>query len=336
MQRGVILISTLIVIVMLSSIAALMTKDFYLVLNSDQQISFNHEAYFVSDFVESIAMDKLSKAAEQNLLSSNSSDIFNKPFYYEHDDLAIDVVIQDASTCFNVNSIFNLYESTYVVDSFLVKGLYRFLDRQNLSEIQKNMIVDQLVDWVDSDQEKNEFGLEDYDYTNSLATNKKFTASRLFHNSSELYNLPIVNQLGLDLDIINLCAYNLTHKFAVNLNSLTVTNSHLLRAIFPFITSSEAYDILSSYPHNGFQSIGELKLLFPNINFSQDASSLSYSFVPSIFHIKTSVSNGKKTATIDSVVSMELYSKLKNYKKQNVQQMSKYTFQKLYHQVNGI
>ena len=306
MQKGVVLISTLIIVLMLSSIAALITKDFFLVLNNDEQLSFSNDAYFLVDFAESIAKEKiLEYVSNVDKDDVSYSSFFDSEYQYNYENMLISVRISDASTCFNINSIFIKQNQGYVLDSNLRASFFRFLDNDAFSNTQKQRLVDQIADWVDYDQEVKEAGLEDYFYTGPAYENQTYTAGRLFYHISELYNLPAVTQLNLDLDDLNICAYPIMKEFVININMLSVNDINLLRGIFPKLLPDQAELILSAIEDDKVRDLTHLKERFPEYDFSQNSSSLSYSFHPSLFKLTTTVSYDEKKAFIESVILLD-------------------------------
>ena len=325
MQKGVVLISTLIIVLMLSSIAALITKDFFLVLNNDKQLSFSNDAYFLADFAEAMVKEKILDHVFNVAKDDVSySTFFDSEYKYNYDDMLISVSISDASSCFNVNSIFSKRDQGYVLNSSLAAGFVQFLDINILSSAQKQLLVDQIGDWVDYDQDVRDSGLEDYFYTGPMYNNQTYTSGRLFYHISELYNLPAVTQLNLDITDLNICAYPIAKEFVININMLSVKDIKLLLNVFPRLSSEQAEGVLSFIENEKFRDLNHLKDRFSKYDFSQNSSSIGYSFRPFLFKLKTTVSYKKKKAFIESVILL------------NDQQKSIPSFKQLNQQVYGI
>ena len=73
--------------------------------------------------------------------------------------------IEDASACYNINSLVDFTNQEYIPNERSITGLKKLLEllKYNGSEIDE--FIDQMIDWIDKDSQPRNYGLEDYYYT---------------------------------------------------------------------------------------------------------------------------------------------------------------------------
>ena len=72
-----------------------------------------------------------------------------------------------------------------------ISRLKKYFFLKEVDEIYVDEFIDQVIDWIDKDNDPRANGVEDYYYTGPLANPKHYSGMRYFYNISELKPLPI-------------------------------------------------------------------------------------------------------------------------------------------------
>ena len=115
-KPGVILITTLLILMVMSVISMQVSKNFYVSLQREAYLDFKNQSYHMLINSEKQVIRNLQKEAKvrQSKLTLSDSILKNK-FYYQNDLMQIEIDISDASNCFNLNSLFNKSSNTFKV-----------------------------------------------------------------------------------------------------------------------------------------------------------------------------------------------------------------------------
>lgn len=269
-SRGAILISVLLIVLMLSAISVSLSQNYFLALKREGYVNFESNALQYIRTLEVLSAEEIKKQfTPQRSYTSLSMPFFSQPISVQSDYGLIVAEARDASNCFNLNSLFVYENKNFVPNDRAIKGLKKLLLILEYNENEIDVFIDQIIDWVDFDDEPRPYGLEDYFYIGPMSEIKQYTARRLFYHKSELMNLPSINYFKWGEISQYLCAHPLIAISGVNINHLEINNAPLLAAIIPEINVSEAESMILNIPEEGFKSVSELYLSFPSIEFNQ-------------------------------------------------------------------
>ena len=266
-DKGVVLISILLIVLLLSSVAVLFGNKYFLSLKRAQYIEFQTLSLNVFRNMESLAQDKIEKELRFNSNKlTKDNPIINEPMIFNLNGADIVGKISDYGNCFNINSIVTLNDSNYFENKNASAAFRKIL---SLNEIDNNVIeevIDQTIDWIDKDANPRAYGLEDYYYSGPLHSPREYTGMRLMVSIDELKSLPAVKQIDWDVFKNYFCAIPIHNELSLNINTLDLEDAYLLSSIFTNLTVKDAEYILDNIPISGFDDLNNFIRSFPDLD----------------------------------------------------------------------
>ena len=265
--KGIVLISILLIVLLLSSVAVLFGNKYFLSLKRAQYIEFQTLSLNIFRNMESLAQDKIEKELRfnSNKLTKNNP-IINEPMLFNLNGADIVGKISDYGNCFNINSIVTLNDSNYVENKNASAAFRKIL---SLNEIDNNIIeevIDQTIDWIDKDANPRAYGLEDYYYSGPLHSPREYTGMRLMVSIDELKSIPAVKQIDWNIFKNYFCAIPALNELSLNINTLDLEDAYLLSSIFSNLTVKDAEYILDNIPKSGFDDLNNFIRSFPDLD----------------------------------------------------------------------
>ena len=266
-DKGVVLISILLIVLLLSSVAVLFGNKYFLSLKRAQYIEFQTLSLNIFRNMESLAQDKIEKELRfnSNKLTIDNP-IINEPMLFNLNGADIVGKISDYGNCFNINSIVTLNDSNYVENKNASAAFRKIL---SLNEIDNNIIeevIDQTIDWIDKDANPRAYGLEDYYYSGPLHSPREYTGMRLMVSIDELKSIPAVKQIDWNIFKNYFCAIPVLNELSLNINTLDLEDAYLLSSIFANLTVKDAEYILDNIPKSGFDDLNNFIRSFPDLD----------------------------------------------------------------------
>ena len=262
--KGVVLISVLLIVLLLSSVAILIGNNYFVSFKRAQYNEFQTIALNIFRNIESLALKKIDNELRFNSkVHARNNQLFTNDFFFELNQGLVTAKIIDAANCFNINSIVQKSQNEFNPNNNNIKV---FLKLMRLNEVEPNLAdeaVDQIIDWIDINSNPRAYGLEDYFYSGPLNNPKEFTASRMFHDIAEIKSLPAIRKIGWKLFKDNFCAMP-DNLLKININSLKSDNFMLLASLFENMQYSDAQYILDNIPEEGFKNFADFKQSFPS------------------------------------------------------------------------
>ena len=303
-NKGVILISVLLIVLVLSAIAISIGSNFLLAFKRSIYQDFETNSLELFKSIESISIKKVE---EKNRFGaqvlSKGDPLFSDVFYYELPNGKLSSQITDASNCININSVVLLSNNNYTQNPKGIASLKKLLLHKEFDERNIDALIDQMIDWIDTDNQPRAEGLEDYFYTGPLHSPKQYTGKRLFYDLSELMNLPAFRYFNLKQLNNHLCAIPVSGNSRVNINLLTPEDSDLLSALLPNSTIEDANLIISNTPQEGFVDMSQLIREFPSIDFKN--SNATIFFTSNLFSIKSEIISEEMKISSNSFLYLE-------------------------------
>ena len=286
--KGVVLISVLLTVLLLSSIAVVIGNNYFVSFKRAQYLEFQTVSLNIFSSIESLALKKIDNELRFNSkFHAKNNALFTNDFIFETQKGLVSGKIIDSSNCFNINSLVIKNKNTYKPNKENIAIFERLL---SLSEIENNLIdeaIDQIIDWIDADNNPRAFGLEDYYYSGPLNNPKEYTSARIFYSIQEIKSLPAIRDIGWQVFEKYFCA--LPHNdLSININTITGNKSLLLSSLFENLPYSDAEYVIDNIPEDGIKNLNELSNLFPSYKLEKSQNYLNFS--SSHFELVTSLS----------------------------------------------
>ena len=308
-KPGVILITTLLILMVMSVISMQVSKNFYVSLQREAYLDFKNQSYHMLVNSEKQAIKNLQK--EIKLYESKltlSDPILKNKYYYQNDLMTLEIEVSDASNCFNLNSLFDQSSTASQIRPAYRDWLSRYLQLKSLSKVKIQSFVDQLIDWVDQDNQPLNYGAENYFYIGPASQTQQFTPKRLLVDLSEIQNFPIMQNLNFTEMTSNLCVIPGSTKQLLNINTLVKEDALLVASFFNEKNLEFTESQILNLPKNGYDDIS----VFAN-HFSKSAiyPPQVLSINSRTFNLEGTIINENFSATIESLVILELSSTVK-------------------------
>lgn len=302
-KPGVVLISTLLIVMVMSIISIQISKNFFLSIQRDLYIDFKNHSLQLLLSSEKQAI----KSIQKEIISSNGKlinkdPVLNQSYFFSNELATIQVDVSDASNCFNLNSIFIKTSDSVQIKKDNREWLERLLRLKGLDAPEIESFIDQLIDWVDPDNQPLNFGAENYFYIGPLSPVNQYTPKRLLSNLSEIKNFPVLDQISFKKISNNLCVLPGLSNQLINVNTLNDSHTNLIASFFDEENLEFIESQIFDTPENGYDSANE----FAN-KISQSGSwpSQVLSINSKTFLISTKIYNQTFSNQLDSLVILD-------------------------------
>ena len=302
-KPGVVLISTLLIVMVMSIISIQISKNFFLSIQRDLYIDFKNHSLQMLLSSEKQAI----KSIQKEMISSNEKlinkdPVLNQSYFFSNELATIQVDVSDASNCFNLNSVFIKTGDGVQIKKDNKEWLERLLILKGLDAPEIESFIDQLIDWVDPDNQPLNFGAENYFYIGPLSPINQYTPKRLLSNLSEIKNFPVLDQISFKKISNNLCVLPGLSNQLINVNTLNDSHINLIASLFDEENLEFIESQILDTPENGYDSANE----FANkISQSVSLPSQVLSINSKTFLISTKIYNQTFSNQLDSLVILD-------------------------------
>ena len=302
-KPGVILITTLLIVMILSIISVQISKNFYISLKREAYLDFKNLSHQMLMSSEKQAIKSLQKNVKpfQSKLTLNDS-LLNNKFYFQNDLMVLEVSVLDASNCFNLNSLFKPSGNSYEIRPLYKAWLKRYLKLKQFNEADIESFIDQLVDWVDRDNQPLNFGAENYFYIGPASKISQFTPKRLLVDISEINNFPIMERVDYRDLITNLCVFPNRNNQIININSLVQSDSLLIAAFFDEENLEYIASQILNMPKNGYDDVN---VFIDQFNQASKFPSQVLSINSQTFRLQSDIINENFSANLETLVILD-------------------------------
>ena len=302
-KPGVILITTLLIVMILSIISVQISKNFYISLKREAYLDFKNLSHQMLMSSEKQAIKLLQKNIKsfQSKLTLNDS-LLNNKFYFQNDLMVLEVSVLDASNCFNLNSLFKPSGKSYEIRPLYKAWLKRYLKLKQFNEADIESFIDQLVDWVDRDNQPLNFGAENYFYIGPASKISQFTPKRLLVDISEINNFPIMERVDYRDLITNLCVFPNRNNQIININSLVQSDSLLIAAFFDEENLEYIASQILNMPKNGYDDVN---VFIDQFNQASKFPSQVLSINSQTFILQSDIINENFSANLETLVILD-------------------------------
>ena len=302
-KPGVIIITTLLIVMILSIISVQISKNFYISLKREAYLDFKNLSHQMLMSSEKQAIKSLQKNIKsfQSKLTLNDS-LLNNKFYFQNDLMILEVSVLDASNCFNLNSLFKPSGNSYEIRPLYKAWLKRYLKLKQFNEADIESFIDQLVDWVDRDNQPLNFGAENYFYIGPASKISQFTPKRLLVDISEINNFPIMERVDYRDLITNLCVFPNRNNQIININSLVQSDSLLIAAFFDEENLEYIASQILNMPKNGYDDVN---VFIDQFNQASKFPSQVLSINSQTFILQSDIINENFSANLETLVILD-------------------------------
>lgn len=303
-KPGVILITTLLIVMILSIISVQISKNFYISLKREAYLDFKNLSHQMLMSSEKQAIKSLQKNIKsfQSKLTLNDS-LLNNKFYFQNALMVLEVSVLDASNCFNLNSLFKPSGNSYEIRPLYKAWLKRYLKLKQFNEADIESFIDQLVDWVDRDNQPLNFGAENYFYIGPASKISQFTPKRLLVDISEINNFPIMERMDYRDLITNLCVLPNRNNQIININSLVQSDSLLIAAFFDEENLEYTASQILNMPKNGYD---DANVFIDRFNQASKFPSQVLSINSQTFKLQSDIINENFSANLETLVILDI------------------------------
>ena len=303
-KPGIILITTLLIVMILSIISVQISKNFYISLKREAYLDFKNLSHQMLMSSEKQAIKSLQKNIKsfQSKLTLNDS-LLNNKFYFQNDLMVLEVSVLDASNCFNLNSLFKPSGNSYEIRPLHKAWLKRYLKLKQFNEADIESFIDQLVDWVDRDNQPLNFGAENYFYIGPASKISQFTPKRLLVDISEINNFPIMERVDYRDLIANLCVLPNRNNQIININSLVQSDSLLIAAFFDEENLEYTASQILNMPKNGYDDVN---VFIDQFNQASKFPSQVLSINSQTFRLQSDIINENFSANLETLVILDI------------------------------
>lgn len=299
--KGVVLISILLIVLILSSVAILFGNKYLLSLKRAQYTEFQIISLNIFRNLESLSKHKIDKELRFNSSKlSKNNPIINSNFIFNVNGADIVSNIKDASNCFNINSLVVYKDDNYYENIKSINALKRFMSLQDIDDNLIDELIDQIIDWIDLDSNPRTYGLENYYYTGPLHSPKEYSGMRLMTSIEELKSIPASNNIDWEIFKNYFCALPMSSDLSLNINTLSQKDAFLLASIYPNIELDDSEYIIENIPLEGFADIINFNTTFPDLDFTMSNGKVL--FKSNIFEITTSINFNEYLSESRSII----------------------------------
>jgi len=261
-QKGIALITVMLVVALAAVIATEMSSRLILQMQRTANIQMNQQAYWYAMGAEAFTKRVLIKAQEEDEnvthLQQNWA-VGYQSFPVDFGEISGEVT--DLHACLNLNALkekpaqSSAGKTEKVPARLALEELIVNLKIQGIGQFEAEYMADSLTDWLDSDDAiVSAGGAEDNDYASKehpyLAANNVITSVNELR-LVEHFTVPVINKLK---DFVCVIPEQSLHK--ININTLDAEKPELLQALLG-IDSEKASDILAAREEKGFKDIAD-------------------------------------------------------------------------------
>ena len=246
-KRGVVLISVLLIVLILSGISVSLGEIFFKSIKRSTYIEFQSTSIQLQRNMESLGIDLIDQNLRYNkgYLTKNDQ-LLKDEIFFESNGFLIRSRLVDTSNCFNLNSLLISAENNKLPNDRSISVLSNMLLFLNYEDRQIDSLIDQIIDWVDYDDQPRSNGYEDYFYTGPINEPRQYTSKRTLYDFSELNNLPASREFDLNDLKKYMCVIPYSEKTNINVNTLELEDALVLASYLGISIDDAEYLIMNN------------------------------------------------------------------------------------------
>ncbi|MEM1131399.1 MAG: type II secretion system minor pseudopilin GspK [Pseudomonadota bacterium] len=254
-ERGAALMTVLLLVAVLSVIAALMLERSTLATRLAVNGADRETARWQALGIESLALQEIANLKQQNGRLPPigiAPDGIQQQLPFERG--AAQITVRDGATCFNINSLVTGQPGRLASNPAAMEQFARLANVVQIDQRQAQSLAAAIADWIDSDQQENPGGGEDGFY---LREDEPYrTGGQLIYDIGELRAIRGMDEVLFDRLRPWLCALPAAEMSALNINQLRQDQFPLIAMLLPpEYPVSRVREILATRPPQGFSSV---------------------------------------------------------------------------------
>lgn len=286
-KQGVALITVLLIVALITIIAAEMAVRMQMQIKRVDNISANQQAYWYAIAGESLARLALTEAFKENpeVMHLNQPWAVEEQTYPIENGAVITGTVKDLQSCFNINAVVALAEQQNGQNNLLSgdddndsddsddsneknalnptreEQFMYLLENIGIDNYDAEGLRDSVADWLDADSNARSYGAEDYFY--EAKASPYLPANGMFADVSELrlikgFDSPPNGYQYLQDLLEHVCVIPAENAMILNVNTIKAENAAVLAALFNNkLTEEDARQVIESRPEDGFDTINE-------------------------------------------------------------------------------
>lgn len=255
-ERGASLVSALLLVAVMSSLAMALVTDLRFSMRRSANLEVRDQAYWYAMGAREFAEISIERAmqAPDDMLRPDADWLSGQRVFPINDGQLVGRV-RDASNCFNLNSLVSIEANGLLVgDPLQQRRFDALLQAIGLPVQQSATITAELVDWLDSDQRPVISGAEDDSY--ARAGRHYRTGNTLLAEREELLALASMTPRLYSEIAPFVCAHPVVDNVPLNINTMQFDQAPLLVAMFEGELSRTTADaLLIERPQTGFDAM---------------------------------------------------------------------------------
>lgn len=257
-QRGVALLTVLMIVALVAVIAIAMSGRLQLQLQRQQNLQQQEQAFWYGMAAEAFAKVLLRRSLQDQDTVHLGQDWAQQgaSFVVENGNIAGE--IQDLHSCFNLNVLQQQPERSQSgrIQPTLAQRSFQRLLEQVAPELSMpaEYLTARISDWVDTDSLLNTAGGAEQDDYAGLQF-PYYTANSLMVAESELRLILDLTPADYQLLLPYICVIPQNTNFKINVNTLSEESAVILAALLPELSQEQAQEVILSRPEEGFTDI---------------------------------------------------------------------------------
>ncbi|HDR2161914.1 TPA: type II secretion system minor pseudopilin GspK [Enterobacter cancerogenus] len=272
-QKGVALLVVLILLVMMSALAAKISQQFCRNLQKTHYQVSQQQLRWAMQAQEKTVKDRLQTEASGDSKALAPDGDWHQPLETQGDNYTVVSQVEDAQNCFNVNNLLaadpapQTQDATAVVEKPRKERIVeQILTDSGVSQATAEEVYLQLVDYLDGDATTAKEGAESDAYAGVIPARQP--ANQMMRNIAEIKLLPAFPAEAYAKASKLLCALP-DAASKIDVNTIKPEQAGVLAAIFPGkLTEDDAKRLIDSRPEAGWESLEAFSKLLEQ-NFPQ-------------------------------------------------------------------
>lgn len=257
-QRGVALLTVLMIVAIVAVIAVSMSGRLQLQLQRQQNLQQQQQAFWYAMGAEAFTRVLLRRSLQGEETVHLGQDWAQQGASFVVDDGQIAGEIRDLQSCFNLNALQLQPDRTQgaQIQQTLAQRTFQRLLEQVAPELSMpaEYLTARVSDWLDEDSLLNTAGGAEQDDYASLQF-PYYTANSLMVSETELRLMLDITPADYQLLLPYICVVPQSTALKINVNTLTEETAVLLSALLPELSLTQAQEAILSRPEEGFSDI---------------------------------------------------------------------------------
>lgn len=252
-QEGMALLTVLLLVAVMASLAVAMLDDIHFGLRRGQNAQAMARAQWLAISTETLARAQIRRLLQRDPARTTLEGGWNgRPFVFPVDGGSIRAVLRDGGNCFNLNSVVEGASEQWRRRAIGVGQYIALLDALGIRGAAAQGLADSLVDWIDSDDARSPYGAEDDAYARRRPAYR--SSGTLLAEASELRAIAGYDEGTYRRLRPHVCALPDNVLSPLNLNTLGEDDAPLLQMLTASaLDAASARRVIAARPAPGWR-----------------------------------------------------------------------------------